>query len=377
MLRADAQRLRSWMIAEVEGPQFPNRQGADHLTIQEIMGYYHVPGLSIAVINDFAIHWAQSWGLADVETGTPSTNETLYQAASISKPVAAMASLKAIASGRFGLDQDINTILQSWRLRGSPFNGGPPVTPRSLMSHTSGTGDGFGFPGYEPGTPLPTVPQILDGQTPSNVGPVRLVRPPLTASHYSGGGTMIEQLALTDALGIPFTDIVRDSVLTPICMSNSSFECPLPADWVRLTARGHDHSGNSMGPRWHVYPEQAAAGLWTTPTDLAKFMIEVQKTLDGRSATVLTRAMMQEMVTPVGVGSYAVGFSIARKGEGWYFEHSGGNWGFRCHAIAHRARGYGVVVMSNGDNGFPLLQEVIDRVARAYGWDMLDKPALR
>jgi CubicO group peptidase (beta-lactamase class C family) len=188
---------------------------------------------------------------------------------------------------------------------------------------------------------------------------------------------MIEQLALTDTLGMPFTDIVRDSVLTPIGMSNSSFECPLPADWIRLTARGHDHSGNSMGPRWHVYPEQAAAGLWTTPTDLAKFMIEVQKTLDGRSATVLTRAMMQEMVTPVGVGSYAVGFSIARKGEGWYFEHSGGNWGFRCHAIAHRARGYGVVVMSNGDNGFPLLQEIIDRAARAYGWDMLDKQALR
>jgi CubicO group peptidase (beta-lactamase class C family) len=132
-----------------------------------------------------------------------------------------------------------------------------------------------------------------------------------------------------------------------------------------------------MDPRWHIYPEHAAAGLWTTPTDLAKFLIEVQLSLADRSTRVLTRSTMQEMVTPVGVGPYAVGFSISQKGQGWYFEHGGENWGFQCSAVAHRAKGYGAVAMTDGANGASLLREVLDRIGRACAWDTLDKPPLR
>lgn len=138
------------IISEIEARQVPNRQGLDPYTLQEIMDRYHVPGLSVAVIKNFRVEWAQAWGLADVEARVPANTSTMFQAASMSKPVAAMASLRAIQDGKFGLDQDINTILKSWKLPPSPFMNDSPVTPRELMSHTSGAGDGFGFPGYSP-----------------------------------------------------------------------------------------------------------------------------------------------------------------------------------------------------------------------------------
>ena len=363
-------------LAAVVGAQ-PAAVAPDSLGVPELMAEFKVPAVSVAVIRDFKIEWARAWGVKDAATGEAATVDTLFQAASISKPVAAMASLRAVQDGRFALDQDINTILKSWRLPARPASGGEIVTPRMLMSHTSGTDDGFGFPGYHPNAPRPSVVQILDGQPPSNRGHVRVGRPPMTGYKYSGGAVMIQQLALTDVIGKPFAAIMKDTVLGPIGMTNSTYEEPLPADRQSHAAHAHNPGGQPGDAPWHVYPEQAAAGLWTTPTDLAKFAIEVQQALAGRSTKVLSRVTAQEMVTPVGVGPFAVGFTISKEGEGWYFSHGGSNWGFRCDLIAHRSKGYGAVIMTNGDAGGRLIGALREKISRASAWDMHDKPLTR
>ena len=364
--------------ARIEGVQHPSRQGLDVLTVEEVMERFGVPGMSVAVIRDFEVHWAKGYGIADVETGTPVDDETLFQAASISKPVTAMAALVAVEDGRFSLDDDINAILTSWRLPGNGFTETRPVTPRLLFSHTAGLGDGHGFPGYAPDAPRPTPVQILRGDTPSNVGPVTMVRPPLTAMHYSGGGTTIMQLALTDVFGEPFPEIMRTSVLEPAGMTHSTFLQPLPPALDENAARGHRGDGKPMGDvKWHVYSAMAAAGLWTNARDLAHFAIEVQRSARGDTGRVLAASSAAEMLSPVGVGPFAVGFQVERMGEGWYFSHSGGNWGFVCNLIAHKVKGYGLAVMTNSSSGGVVSQEVLERVQRAYGWDALDKPVLR
>lgn len=365
------------LIARIEGRQVPNREGFDPYTLAELMQKARVPGASIAVIRDFKVHWAKGYGLADVDTGAKVDTDTMFQAASISKPVAAMAALKAVQDGTLALDADINTILKSWKLPGDGFTADGPVTPRALMSHTSGTGDGFGFPGYEPDAARPTVVQILDGEQPSNVGKVRLERPPYAGFKYSGGAVTIMQLALSDAIGRPYSQLLQEWVLGPIGMTRSAFEQPLSSEHDRNAARAHGGDGRGRGAKWHVYPELAAAGLWTTPTDLAKFAIEVQLSLQGRSSRVLSRALAREMVTPVGVGPFGVGFSVSKDGEGWYFGHGGSNWGFQCDLVAHVRKGYGLAIMTNADSGGLVIRELRSRVAAAYGWDTLDKPIPR
>jgi CubicO group peptidase (beta-lactamase class C family) len=350
---------------------------SDSALLQQLLKQFNVPGVSIAIIKDFKVVLATAYGVADVETGTPVTTKTMFQAASISKPVAAMASLKAVQEGRFSLDQDVNTILKSWKLPEGELTKTGPVTPRTLMSHTSGTGDAFGFPGYAPGAPLPTLQQILDGVSPSNLRAVRLERPPLTGFEYSGGGVLMQQLALVEAVGKPFTQIAREWVLDPLEMTNSTFEQPPAESRQMQAARAHNRNGARMNDPWHVYPEQAAAGLWTTPTDLARFTIEVQLAVEGRSSRVLSPSLAREMITPVGVGPYAVGFEISKQGEGWYFAHGGSNWGFQCDLIAHRIKGYGAVIMTNSDSGGALIQQLRRLIQQEYKWDSLDAPIPR
>ena len=365
------------IIARIEAPQTPNRQGFDAYTLQELMQRFRVPGVSIAVIWDNKIHWAKAYGVADAESGQAVDTGTVFQAASISKPVFAMSVVKLAQDGRVSLDADVNAYLKSWRVPTSELTRNQPVTLRSLLSHTSGAADGFGFPGYDPSAARPTLLQILNGEQPSNVGPVKFARVPYAGFQYSGGGLTLAQLAVQDVTGRPFAELMRETVLAPAGMMNSSYEQPISQALATRAAKAHNGGGRRMGAPWHVYPEQAAAGLWTTPSDLARFAMELQKGIRGPKGAVLSHPSAMEMIAPTGAGGYGIGVAIELRGQGWYFSHGGSNWGYQCHMMAHVRKGYGVAIMTNGDAGGALINELENRIAAAYDWDSLDKPIPR
>jgi CubicO group peptidase (beta-lactamase class C family) len=341
-------------------------KGAPGWAIQERMGLYKVPGVSIAVINDFKVEWARAYGVKDVETREPVVTDTLFQAASISKPVAAMVALKKVEEGKIALDENINNKLTSWKLPDNEFTAKRKVTLANLLSHTGGT-TVHGFPGYAVGEKIPTLPEVLDGSPPANTAPVRVDMEPGTKPRYSGGGVTIAQLAIMDVEKRPYPQIAQETVLGPLQMTNSTYSQPLPDETRKKAASGHRSSGKPVVGKIHIYPEMAAAGLWTTPTDLAKFAIEVQLSLVGKSNKVLSKKTAARMVTPF-LDTVGLGLMVEKHGAATYFGHGGSNEGFRCQLLVHRDKGYGAVVMVNSDNG-QIIYEIIRSIAREYQWE--------
>ena len=348
-------------------------KGSPGWTIQERMKRYKIPGVSIAVINDYKVEWARGYGLKDIETNEPVTTETLFQAGSISKPVAAMVALKKVEEGKITLDENINNKLTSWKLPDNEFTAKKKVTLANLLSHTGGL-TVHGFPGYAVGEKLPTLPQVLDGAAPANTAAVRVDMEPGTKFRYSGGGVTIAQLAIMDIEKKPYPRIAQETVLGPLGMTSSTYEQPLPDETRKKAASGYRGDGKVVEGKIHVYPEMAAAGLWTTPTDLAKFGIEVQLSLKGKSNKVLSKEMTAKMVTPFVGDLTGMGFFVEKHGNAIYFGHGGADEGFRAGLLVNKDKGYGVAVMVNSDNG-QIIEEIFRSVAKEYGWeDYLPQP---
>ena len=340
-------------------------QGDAGYSLAERMRHHRVEAVSVAVVRDFAVAWADARGLADREAGQRATAATLFQAASISKPVTAAAVVRKAQGGELALDRDVNEYLRSWQLPANELTAKRAVSLELILSHGAGLTI-HGFPGYGPGASVPTVPQVLDGALPANTGAVRVDVEPGTRSIYSGGGYTIAQLVMTDRFGTPFPELMQSLVLGPAGMADSTFEQPVPP--AQHAAAGYRTDGMPVPGKRHIYPEMAAAGLWTTAGDLARFAIAVQRSLRGGTGTLLAREAATRMITPF-TGEYGLGFHVEWHGGEPYFGHNGANEGFQAVLLAHRDKGYGVAVMTNSDNGVRLAMEIVRGVARAEGWD--------
>lgn len=341
---------------------------AIQLNLKERMEHYKVPGISIAVIRNYKVEWARGYGFADVEEKRPVTTQTLFQAASISKSLNAVGVLKLVEQNKLSLDADINTYLKSWH----PSADSGKITIANLLSHTAGL-TVHGFRGYEMKDTLPAVAQILQGKKPANSPEVKPAFAPGVRFQYSGGGTTISQLIVTEQTGRPYDQYQQQEVLDPMGMTGSFYTQPAPASKRDLLATAYRENGKPVEGKYHVYPEMGAAGLWTNPVDLSKYIIETQLAYDGKSSKVLSQAMTKKRLTPYIDKSAGLGVFIM---DNKWFNHNGGNEGFRCVYYGSLEGGNGVVVMVNSDN-FDLISEVMRSIGSTYGWNEFSRSIVK
>ncbi|MGB8536763.1 MAG: serine hydrolase [Acidobacteriaceae bacterium] len=342
-------------------------KGNEHATqmLANRMKELRVPGVSIAVIHRGKIEWARGFGVRSLG-GPPVTADTMFQAGSISKPLAAMAALRMVQEGKLSLDADVNTYLTSWKFPADPVAMGKPITLRELLTHTAGT-TVHGFPGYATDEPVPTLPQVLNGEKPANTPAIRSEAAPGANWKYSGGGYTVMQQVLIDTGKEPFPKLMKASVLVPIGMMHSTYEQPLPQALQDFAATPYRADGKPVEGGAHTYPEMAAAGLWTTPSELARYAIEVEQSLEGKANHVLSIEMTRQMLMP-GIGHWGLGLEIGGTNSNPYFSHGGANEGFRNIFVAYEKSGDGAVVMTNSDAGGELGDEVMHSIADEYGW---------
>ena len=339
---------------------------AETWSLTDRMAHYNIPGVSIAVIKDGKIAWEKSYGVLDAGATTPVNADTIFLAGSISKPTAVTAALRMVEQGQLSLDAPINDFLKSWKLPDNDFTKQKPVTPRLIMSHGAGL-TVHGFPGYAAGAAIPTVPQILDGVPPANTAAVRVDKLPGESWRYSGGGTTILQLAMTDVSGKDFPTLTNDLVLAPAGMTRSSYVNPLPETNRANAATAHHSNGTVVPGHSHTYPEMAAAGLWTTPGDLARLALKVVAAARSDKDALLGPDITKQMLTTQ-IGTWGLGFELDAMSDGQVFSHGGSDEGFEAFLFSYTDGHGGAAIMTNGQNGGALVSEIRVALASAYGW---------
>lgn len=355
------------------------------LNLGQLMRQRQIPAISIAVIENYRIVCAKGYGVTEQNGSTSVTPATLFLAGSISKPVAALGALYLVEQGKLSLDEDVNAKLKAWKVPDNAYTQKRKVTLGLILDHTAGFTGGDFFPGYAVGEPLPSLLQILDGKPPANNDPMRVRFVPGSQWHYSGDGYLVAQQLMVDVSGEPFPDFMRAAVFDKLGMSNSTYEQPLPADLAESAAAGTLMSGSPVAHGWHVNPEMAAGGLWSTPTDLARLAIEVALSTQAKANHVLSQAMARNMLASHqedGVmnilGSkqdpdrMGYGFFVGRKNG--RFGHIGGNVGYQATFVMFADTGNGAVIMTNSDIGLSVGNILLNAIAMAYRWNYAAPP---
>lgn len=335
-------------------------------SLQERMATLHIPGVAIAILRDGKVTQARGYGVLQAGNGTRVDADTLFNVGSLSKMVAAATSLQLVADGSIDLDRDVNSYLETWRIPAAPGIDDPAVTLRMLLSHTSGLSV-HGFPDFAPDAPVPTMLQSLNGEAPARNAPIRLQRAPGLLGDYSGGGTTVAQLLIEDVAGKPLEAVAREQVFGPVGMPRSTYASPLPVTTSNV-AKAHDETGTPVAlPRgWETFPQEAAAGLWTSANELGAFAGELIRSYQGRS-DFLPRRLAIAMMTEVAPSWHGLGPRLDGAGDARVFHHGGSNDSYNAWIEGYLETGDGFVILTNGANGWQLRSEVRNALSDAIG----------
>lgn len=333
----------------------------------ERMEHYKVPGVSIALVENGKIKWAKGYGVANSLYGSKVNTGTIFQAGSISKPVAALSALKLVEEGKIDLDQDVNSYLNGWKIDENKFTQKEKVTLRRLLTHTAGM-TVHGFPGYKQTDTFPSITQVLNGT--GNTPKIFVDTIPGSIWRYSGGGYTVMQKMVEDISGLSLDAYMQKNILQPIGMENSTYEQPISAEDYSNISAAYDGDGKIIKGLWHNYPEKAAAGLWTTPTDLAKYCIEIQQILKGKQDGILSIETIEKMLTK-DKNDWGLGPSLQWEQDSLIFGHGGKNAGFTNEFVAFAHRENAVIIMTNADNGGKLISELLLAVSKYYNWGII------
>jgi len=354
-------------IAKVENCLISKSEDGKESTwsLSERMLHYKVPAVSIAVIKNYEVVWAKAYGFADREDNIPATTKTLFQAASISKSINAIGVLNWIEANNIDIDSDFINHVNDWKMKSRKKANKKKITIANLLSHTAGLSvDGFN--GYEINDKIPTIDQILIGKKPANSDAVQSLIEPNKEFKYSGGGVLITQKILSEQNEMKYEDYMSKNILNPIGMMNSTFTQESQRD--TQFASGYWASGNRLKGRFHLYPEMAAAGLWSTPTEISRFVIEIQKSLVGESNKLLSPNMTKRMIKPqLPEGETGLGVFLSEVNDKKYFTHGGSNEGYKCYYYGSVEKGNGFVIMTNSEN-FDIIPEIMRSIFKVYEW---------
>ena len=330
--------------------------------IEKRMQELQVPGASVAVIKGGKLVLAQGYGIANTQNNAQVDEQTLFQAGSISKPLAALAALKLVEQGKLSLDKDVNNYLKDWKLTGEERYRKTPVTLRHLLTHTAGL-TVHGFPGYARGTKLPSTTEVLQGK--GNTGKVQIDKRPGDRWRYSGGGYTVMQKLVEDVTGLPFAEYADANILKPMGMTHSTYQHNLPETLKSHASAAFDRNGKMFDVVYNDYPEKAAAGLWTTPTDILKYVLHMQAILQGKTDGILQKTTVESMFSKHKNG-WGLGPHITESSGQLVFGHGGKNLGFTNDFRAFAHKGDGFIIMTNADSGRSLITELAGRISAHY-----------